>query len=126
MPYLMRMKVGPKADGLSTSEYHELGRVFDMREKEVFIHGEPVGWEEIEEVELVVAPQVGGLSSWILSKFVDMQDRYHLGIYLKRDEAVLANISKPQALYALNAIAYNAPNLVRYNGPDGFAPLTGY
>ena len=126
MPYLMRMKASPNPDTLSRGELTDLTRIFDTYGAEVMSHGEPVGWDESKEVELVVAPTVGGLSTWVMSLFVNTEDRYHLGIYLGRDEAVVANISKRQVLYALSAIAYYAPNPVRYNGPEGFAPLTGY
>ncbi len=126
MPYLMRMNVRPNEEVLSRNERVELTRTFDTYAGEVLIHGQPVGWDEIKEVELVIAPTVGGLSTWLISLFMDVEDRYHLGIYLGRDEAVVANINKHQVLYALNAIAYYAPNPVRYTGPEGFAPLTGY
>ena len=126
MPYLMRMNVRPNADTLSRRELAELTRSFDTYAGEVLIHGEPVGWNEITEVELVTAPTVGGLSTWLMGFFVDVEDRYHLGVYLGRDEAVVANINKRQVLYVLNAIAYYAPNAVRYTGAEGFAPLTGY
>lgn len=126
MPYLMRMNVRPNPDTLSANELADLTRMFDTYAGEVLVHGQPVGWDEVKEVEVVVAPTVGGLSTWIMRFFVNVEDRYHLGIYLGRDEAVVANISKQQALYALNAIAYYAPNPVRYTGPEGFAPLTGY
>jgi hypothetical protein len=126
MPYLMRTKARPNPDTLSQSELTDLTRIFDTYGAEVMIHRQPIGWDEIKEVELVVAPTVGGLSTWVISLFVKVEDRYHLGIYLGRDEAVVANISRQQVLYALNAIAYYAPNPVRYTGPEGFAPLTGY
>jgi hypothetical protein len=124
MPYLMRMNVRPDERNLSSGELAEMNRNFNMYAAEVLIHGEPVSWSEIEEVELVTAPTVGGPSSWLLGLFVNTDERYHLGIYLHRDEAVLANISKRQVLYALNAIAYYAPRPVRYKGPEGFVPLT--
>ena len=118
------MKAQPDARRLSNREQAQLADIFDPYAREVIVHGEPVGWDEIEEVELVTAPTVGGLSTWVMSFFVEVEDRYHLGIYLGRDEAVLANISERQVLYALNLIAYYAPKPVRYTGPDGFAPLT--
>lgn len=124
MAYLMRVNVRPDPDKLTSRERHQLEREFDTYAGEVRIHGEPVGWDEIEEVELVEAPTMGGLSSALLGWFINTKDRYHLGIYLNRDEAVLANISETQARYVLHAIAYYAPNLIFYKGPDGFVPLT--
>jgi hypothetical protein len=124
MSYLMRVNVRPDPDSLTVHERSRLQSLFDTYAAEVRIHGEPVGWNEITEVELVKAPTVGGLSSWLLGLFVNTTDRYHLGVYLGRDEAVLANITEEQARYALHAIAYYAPKPVRYRGPDGFVPLT--
>lgn len=123
MAYLMRVNVRPDLNALSTGERDEMLRVFDIYAAEVRIHGEPVGWDEVEEVELVHAPTMGGLSAWILGFFVNTEERYHLGIYLRRDEAVLANLSKQQALYALQAVAFYAPKPVRYKGQSGFVPL---
>lgn len=122
MTYLMRVNVRPNADKLDPHELEQINNEFDTYAGEVRIHGEPVGWDEIDEVELVVAPTVGGLSSWLLGALVNTDDRYHLGIYLGRDEAVLANISENQARYALQAIAYYAPNAIRFVGPEGFVP----
>lgn len=122
MTYLMRVNVRPDANQLNPNELEQINHEFDTYAGEVRIHGEPVGWDEIDEVELVTAPTVGGPSSWLLSAFVKTDDRYHLGIYLGRDEAVLANISEQQARYALQAIAYYAPNAIRFTGPEGFVP----
>lgn len=124
MPYLLRVNVRPNESKLSDSERDHMLRIFDMHAAEVNLYGEAVGWDEIQEVELVKAPKIGGLSSWVLGMFMNIEDRYHLGIYLHRDEAVLANLTLPEALYALQAIAYYAPQAVRYKGPDGIVPLT--
>lgn len=123
MAYLMRVNVRPDPDKLSAAQLRELNRVFDIHAAEVRIHGELVGWDEVEEVELVNAPTLGGVSAWVLGMFVNTQDRYHLGVYLRRDEAVLANLSEAEVRYALQAIAFYAPRPVRYKGPDGFVPL---
>ena len=122
MPYLMRINVRPDADKLEPQELEQILNEFDTYAGEVRIHGQPVSWSEIDEVELVDAPTVGGLSSWLLSAFVNTEDRYHIGIYLGRDEAVLANVSERQARYVLQALAYYAPNPIRFKGPEGFVP----
>lgn len=125
MSYLMRMNVRPDPDTLTRRERSQLERTFDPYAAEVHIHGEPVSWEEIEEVELVPAPTMGGLSAALLSFFLNTEDRYHLGVYLHRDEAVLPNITEKQARFVLHTIAYYAPNPIFYKGPDGMVPLTG-
>ncbi|MEL6151066.1 MAG: hypothetical protein AAFV33_26660 [Chloroflexota bacterium] len=122
--YLMRMNVRPDEAAVPPAELSRLQHMFDIYSAEVRIHGEPVGWEEITEVELVKAPTVGGLGGIVMGFFVNTQDRYHVGIYLRRDEAVLANISMKQVLYVMQSIAYYAPNPVSYTGPDGIVPLT--
>lgn len=123
MPYLMRMTMKPDIRQLSTQETDQLNRVFDVYSTEVRIHGEPVGWNEIDEVELVTAPTVRGIASWLLGLFVNTDERYHVGLYLGRDEAVIPNVTRQQALYVLHTVAYYAPQSVRYTGPDGIVPL---
>lgn len=123
MSYLMRINVRPDETKLPERERRQMTREFDTYAGEVRIHGQVVGWDEITEVELVTAPTTGGFSAAILGFFVNTTDRFHLGIYLGRDEAVLANITEKQALYALQAIAYYAPQPVRFVGPDGLVPL---
>ncbi|MEM6283429.1 MAG: hypothetical protein AAF787_14650 [Chloroflexota bacterium] len=122
--YLMRMNVRPDEDAVPRAELSRLQQMFDTFSAEVRIHGEPVGWEEIKEVELVNAPTVGGLGGMVLGFFINTQDRYHVGIYLRRDEAVLANLTMKQVLYVMQSIAYYAPNPVSYTGADGIVPLT--
>ncbi len=123
MPYLMRLNVRPDADKLTNRERSQITREFDTYAGEVRIHGESVGWNEITEVELVKAPTLGGLSAAILGMFVNTGDRYHLGVYLGRDEAVLANITEDQARYVLHTIAYYAPQPIGYIAKDDIAPL---
>jgi hypothetical protein len=124
MPYLLRVNVRPDESKMPTYELTQIQRLFDVYAGEVRIYGEPIGWDEIDEVELVKAPTVGGLSSWLLGKFVNLEDRFHVGVYMRRDEAVLANLTARQALYTLQAIAYYAPRPVRYRGLEGIVPLT--
>ncbi len=123
MPYLMRMKARPDDSQLNNRESRQIAQWFNVFAGEVLIHGEPVGWEEIDAVELVQAPTVGNLSSVLLGAIINTSDRYHVGIYLGRDEAVVPNVTKTQALYILQAVAYYAPNLVQYKGPTDVVPL---
>lgn len=124
MPYLMRMNIRPDADTLKPHERTHLHRVFEPFAAEVRVHRDTVGWNEIDEVELVPAPSVAGVGGWIIDRLFKSEPQYHLGIYLGREEAVLANITMREALYVLHAIAYYAPQPVRYVGPDGLVPLS--
>lgn len=120
--YLKRLKVRPDADDLTEGERRYLNEHFDARAAEVIVNGEPLSWQEIDEVEVVRAARMGGPAGWMV-RFMYGQDRYHVGIYFGRNEIVLPNISLKAATHVVQTIAFYAPNPIRYRGLEGISAI---
>jgi hypothetical protein len=124
MAYLQRIKYRPTMDGMKESESNFLLERFDVSAGEVYVDGHRVLWQEIDEVEVVKAARAGGLSGWLVKNVVYAEERYHVGIYYGRQEAVLPNITLEMATYVVQAVAFYATSPVRYKGPEGLSPIT--
>jgi hypothetical protein len=126
MPYLLRVNVRPDLNSLSANDRAEVERNFAPSAAEFRLYKETLLWAKVDEIELVKAARMGGLSGWIVKRVIAPQDRYHLGIYLGKDEAVMSNLTLAQALYVIQAIAYYAPNRVNYKGEAGIVPTVNF
>lgn len=115
--YLQKINFRPNTDALSDRERQYLQNHYDYNSTELFVHGNAIAWDAVEEVELVIAARLSGAGG-MLTRLLMGGDRYHVGIYFGKREAVLPNISLTTAKYILQTIAYNAPFPVRYNGPN--------
>jgi len=125
MTYLQHINYHPAATHLSAEEEKYLQNHFDATSTEMLMEGQPVAWQAIEEVEVVVAPHAVGLAGWIVKNVIQRgATRYHVGVYFGKQEAVLPNITWEQAKYVVQTIAYYAPNQVQYTGPEDLVPLT--
>jgi len=123
MEYLQRTKARPSLDDLTASEARWLPPRFDPYAGEVRIEGQAVGWNEIEEVEVVTAPRASGPAGWLVRHLVHGDERYHIGIYFGHEEAVLPNVPLNVVRYVLQCIAFYAPLPVRYKGQTGLVPV---
>lgn len=125
MTYLQRIDYHPSTANLSPEDEHYIREHVVTYGSEIVVDGRVVRWEHIEEVEMVVAPRAAGLGGWIVKRFfLHNETRYHIGIYFGSQEAILPNITWDVARYVLEAIAYYAPNPVRYTGPEDLVRLT--
>lgn len=120
--YLQRINFRPNTDALSDRERQYLQNHYDYTMTEVIINGNAIAWDNVEEVEVAVAARLSGAGG-VLTRFFMGGDRYHLGIYFGKREAVLPNIPLTTAKYILQTIAYHAPYPVRYKGPDDLVAL---
>lgn len=123
MPYLQRAKVRPQPDDLPPAEARSIAKRFDPYAGEVLVDGQAVGWNEIEEIEVVVAPRAAGPAGWLVRYLVHGEERYHIGIYFGRQEAVLPNVRLTIVKYVLECIAFYAPLPIAYKGPADLVPL---
>lgn len=125
MTYLQRIDYRPSLSNVTPDEEAFISQHLATYGIEIVVDGQPVLWEHIEEVEVVVAPRIAGPAGWIVRRFVHHnQDRYHLGIYFGSREAVLPNITWNVTRYVLEMIAYYAPHPIRYTGPENLVALT--
>lgn len=124
MAYLKRVNVRPDPDALPAGEMTRINRVFNPSAAEVKINNDVLPWTAIVEVELAAAPTTGGLGAVVMGFFVNTTDRFHVGIYTERNESIVPNLTRAQAEYLLQAIAYHAPNPVYFTGPEDWVPLT--
>jgi hypothetical protein len=122
--FLKRLKVRPDLDTLTNAERSYLQAHFDPNAAEVFVNGESISWSEIDEVEVVAAARMAGPAGWLV-RFMYGKARYHVGIYFGRNEMVLPNVSLSVAEYVVQAIAFYAPNPIRYKGVEGLSLLEG-
>lgn len=122
MHYLQRLKVRPDPDTLSPNEARSIASMFDPYAGEVAVNGETIRWNEIEEIEIVLAPRAAGAAGWLVRTLVHAGERYHVGLYFGRNEAVLPNVTLEMARYVAQCVAYYAPLPVRYKGPDNLTP----
>ncbi|MBL8154233.1 MAG: hypothetical protein JNM70_08620 [Anaerolineae bacterium] len=122
MTILKRSNLRPNPADLPDNEARLIYERFDIASNEVIVDGQPIRWEEIEEVEVAPAPRAAGPAGWLVRNLVHGDERYHVGLYFGRSEAVLPNISLNVARFVVQAVAYYAPLPVRYRGPDGLSP----
>ena len=123
MTFLQRIKNRPNPEALSPSENRYVRELFDPGSRDVLVNGETLEWTEIDEVEVVVSPRTAGPAGWLVRYFVHGEDRYHVGIYYGRNEAILPNVTLAVAKYIVQSIAFFAPLPVRYTGPEGLSPV---
>lgn len=124
MTYLQRINYRPTTEGLTDKEHEYLLQHFDAYGADIVVNGDAIPWERVEAVEVVVAARAGGLSGWMVKNLIMQGERYHVGVYFGREEAVLTNVTLPVARYVVQNIAYYAPRAVEYTGPEDLSPLT--
>lgn len=125
MTYLQRIDYQPSPANLSPEDQQFLNEHVVTYGSEIVVDGQPVRWEHIEEVEMVVAPRAAGLAGWVVKRFfLHNETRYHVGIYFGSQEAILPNITWDVARYVVESIAYFAPKPVRYTGPEDLVKLS--
>ncbi len=123
MSILQRTKVRPELDDLTTAEVRRIRHAFDPYAGEVIMDGQSIGWNQLDEVEVAVAPRAAGPAGWVVRHVVHGEQRYHVGLYFGREEAVLPNVTLNIARYVVQCVAYYAPQPVRFTGPEGFVPV---
>jgi hypothetical protein len=123
MAFLQRIKTRPSPDDLTPGEARFVHHAFDPYAGEVLVDGQAVAWNDIEEVEVAVAPRAAGPAGWLVRHVVHGNDRYHVGIYYGQQEAIVPNVTYNVARYLVQCVAFFAPLPVRYTGPDGLSPL---
>ena len=121
--YLRRLKARPSPDDLPPAEARLAQHRFDPYAGEVLVDGQSVGWNEIEEVEVALSRRAAGPAGWLVRYLVHGDDRYHVGLYFGREEAILTNVTLAVARYVVECVAYFAPQPVRYSGPDNLAQV---
>jgi hypothetical protein len=126
MPYLQRLSTMPSEESLTDKDREWLQKHFDIHPQELWINGDAVRWDYIEEIEVVVAARAKGPAGWLVRNVVMGGERYHLAAYYGYNESVLTNMNENIARYVLNMIAYYAPVRLKYTGPDSLAALTEY
>lgn len=124
MAYLQRGKVRPNPDELTPAEVRYMQQHFEPYTTKLVVDGDTLIWNEIEEIEVVAAPRASGPAGWIVRNLIHGDERYHVGIYFGRNEAVLPNVTLNVARYIVESIAYFAPLPIRFKGPDGLVPVT--
>lgn len=122
--YLQRLKARPSLDDLPAAEARYIHQHFDIYAGEVVVHQQPIAWDAIEAVEVVKSPRASGPAGWFVRHVVHGDERYHVGLYFGRQEAVLPNVSLSIARFIVQSVAFYAPVPVRYVGPDGLSPVT--
>ena len=123
MPVLERIKYRPSLDDLTPGEARYIEKHFDAHAAEVVANDETIHWDDIDEVEVVVAPRLGGPAGWVVRYVVHGNQRYHEGIYMGPAEVVLPNVTYRVAQFVVQTIAYYAPRPVRYKGVEGLSPV---
>lgn len=124
--YLQRLNALPSKENLSEKDKQYLSKHFDAYGKEMLVDNIAIRWEYIEEVEVVVASRAKGPSGWLVKNFLMGGDRYHVGIYIGYQEAVLTNTTREVAEYVVQTIAYYAPNRIQYRGVEDITPVISY
>ncbi len=125
MTYIQRIDYRPSMEALAQEDQTHVVNHFDAYGEEMMMEGQPVPWKVIEEVEVVVAPHAMGLAGWIVKNLLQKgENRYHIGVYFGRQEAVFPNVTWDVAKYVLENIAYYTPQQVKYTGPENLVPLT--
>jgi hypothetical protein len=120
--YLERLKAPPADDELSDAEKGYIAAHFEPHAAEVYIDGQMIYWDHLEEIEVVAAARTAGVSGWLVKQFFG-GERYHIGFYFGKNEQVLTNLPFNAARYLVQMTAYYAPNPVRYSGVEGLSPI---
>ena len=123
MVYLQRTKARPSLEDLTSGEARFVHAAFDPYAGEVLVDGQTIAWDEIEEVEVAVSPRTAGPAGWVVRYMVHGNERYHVGFYFGRQEAIVPNVTLNVARYIVQCVAFFAPLLVRYTGPDNLGPV---
>ncbi len=123
MVYLRRIKARPSMDDLTPGESRFIQHTFDPFAGEVLVDGQAVAWNEIEEVEVAVSPRAAGPAGWLVRYLVHGNERYHVGLYFGHEEAIIPNVTFNVARYIVQCVAFFAPGVVRYTGPEGLSPI---
>jgi len=123
MPYLRRLFERPTMEGLSKAEVRYIQSRFDPYADELVVNRQAVSWDAIDEVEVAVAARTPGPSGWLVKYLLMGGERYHVGIYFGRDEAVLTNMTLNTARYVVQMIAFYASGQVTYKGPEGLVAV---
>ena len=125
MAYLQRIDYRPSEANLTEWEQEQLAKHVQLYGSEIVIHGEPVRWEHVEEVEIAPAPRAAGFGGWFVKRFIlHNEQRYHIGLYFGSREAVMPNITLNLARHITEMVAYYAPNPVQYTGPEEIVLLS--
>jgi len=125
MTYLQRINYRPTMADLREADQRFLTNHFDAYGAEAVINGQQIAWDEIEEVEVVLAPRAAGPAGWLgKTFFLNDEDRFHIGVYFGRQEAIMPNVPLDVAKYVVENIAYYASKRVRYKGPEDLVPIT--
>lgn len=125
MTTLQRIDYRPSYDNLTPAEEAHLRKHFTAYGAEMIIDGIVIRWENIDEVEVALAPRAKGLSGWLVKKFM-LNDKqlYHVGVYFGSLEAILPNITLNMVRHVLENIAFYAPKPIPYVGPDNIVRLS--
>lgn len=124
MPIILRMTNRPKLSELPPGDQKFLEEHLDINQAEVGVDGEYLQLHHLDEVEVATAAR-SGPSGWLVKRFFfGGQERYHVGFFAGRHEAVLPNLSYPAARYVVQTLAYFARTRIRYKGPEGLVPLS--
>jgi hypothetical protein len=126
MMYLQRLSERPTFEGLSKVEVRYIQSHFDPYADEVIVNRQAIPWDVIDEVEIAVAARTPGPSGWLVKNLIMGGERYHVGLYFGRDEAVLTNLTLNTARYIVQMVAFYSPRRVSYRGPDGLTPVDDF
>lgn len=125
MTFLQRINYRPTTEKLAEADANFVVNRFDAYGAEMVLDGQVVPWHVIEEVEVVVAPHAAGLAGWIVKNvLLRGEERYHVGVYFGRQEAILPNVTWDVARYVVENIAYYAGQKIKFTGPEDLVPLT--
>lgn len=117
MLYLQRLSARPSIDDLSERDARHVREHFDPYAGEVIIDGQAIRWNDIEEVEVAQAARMKSPAGWVVKNLIMGGERYHVGVYFGRHEAVLPNLTLEAVRYIVQSIAFYAPQRVAYSGP---------
>ncbi len=125
MTYIQTIDYLPSLSNLTEAEAEFFHRHVEIQATDLIVDHQSIRWDLIEEIEVVAAPRAAGPGGWIVRKFfLNDEERFHVGIYFGRQEAILPNIPWDSARYIVEIIAYYAPNRVRYKGLEDLVALT--
>jgi hypothetical protein len=118
------MSTPPKEDALTPDDVRFLQTHLNVTNYEVVVDGQAIGWDKLDEVEVAKAARENSPAGWLVKNVIyGGQDRYHVGIYSGRSEAVLPNLSLQATQYVVQTIAYYARSRIRYVGPEGITQI---
>lgn len=125
MFYMVPASTPPKEDQLTSDDVSFLQNHMDVTNYEILVDGQGIAWDKIDELEVAVAARQKSPAGWLVKNVIyGGQERYHVGIYSGRTEAVLPNLSLQAAKYVVQTIAYHARTSIRYTGPEGITPIS--